>query len=397
MSQEENDLFYTHSLISHRQYSTAEQILIQLAQKSDLTPDMLWSVFLAMHQCESVALQQIAVLKRFVDLVPTGERIKEAYLYLGNLYSVGKGTGRDAMQAYQVAENLGAIVPHLHAFRMGNWDAIPALCSDPDYLFPTIVVLDLECAYKPDAQPGSTIYEIAAVRYKGKTELGCYQTFVRPNDPEVKLPQRCTNIQEQSYVVAQFQEFIGDAIVIGHNIQEFDAKELRGIQVTVDDKQIIDTLHFARLLYPDSIHHHLGLLCETLGYTSDEQHHEALPDARACAALFQSLSDELMLRGDGLTAGFRAFISPNSAFDRAVLQPRGIPADPNIRWQLHSAPHTPRPLISVIDTKVTVSPHMKEVLNTQQDALVERYDPHVKYINEISSRQRAFVVFGTRH
>jgi tetratricopeptide (TPR) repeat protein len=395
--QEENDLFYAHSLITQHRYTEAQQLLTQLVHKPDLTLDLLWSVFLAMQQCGSAPLQQIAVLRRFIELAPTDERIKEAWLYLGDLYSTGEGTGREAIQAYQAGEDLGATVPHLHAFRMGNWDAIPALRSDPDYPFPTVVVLDLECAYKPDAQPGSTIYEIAAVRCKGKTELTCYQTCVQPSDPGIKLPQRCTKVQELSHVVAQLQEFIGDAIVVGHNIQEFDAKELRGIQVTIDDNQIIDTLLFARLLYPDSIHHHLGLLCEKLSCTFEGQRHEALPDAHACAALFQALSDELMRRGDDLITGFRAFISPDSAFDRAVLQPRRIPADPSLQWELHSVPHAPHPLIVATDSQVMASPHMIEFLNTQQDALVELYDPHAKYISAISSRQRAFVIFGTRH
>ena len=78
-----------------------------------------------------------------------------------------------------VPEALGVIGTTLSDFRTGNWNTIPALRTHPDYAFPVTVAVDLESDRKPNARPGERVFEVAAVRMKGRTILHSYQSYIR--------------------------------------------------------------------------------------------------------------------------------------------------------------------------------------------------------------------------
>lgn len=392
--QDEKDFFYIRLLMHQQRYEEAEPLLLRLAQPDNPSPEILWLLVIVFQHCKRPVSIQIEFLNRFIASASGDHRLRDAWLRLGDLYSLIEDKADDALRAYRNAEQLGASVPALQAFRKGNWDTVPALRSHKNFPFPVVVVIDLENDYQPDAAPGSRVFEIGAVRMKGSTELEHYNRVILRNFVADKVAKRQDEAQEQQLVVDTLQEFIGTAIVVGHNLQAFDALHLRGMGLSLADDQIIDTLLFARLLYPDSIHHHLKLLCEQFESDTKRKWHNALDDARACADLLHALGKELVRRGETLVAGFRAFTIAGSAFDRAVLQPRGIPADPLFAWQLTPYPEAIHALARLEETPA--SPKMKDLLGYQADAIVERYDPDAAYVQFLPANQRCIVTVSSR-
>jgi RecQ family ATP-dependent DNA helicase len=393
---QERELFHVRILIAQRSYDKAEPILSQLAQTTNPDPDVFWILNEVLLHSEHLPAQRIVVLQRFLELEPTGKRAKEAQLCIGDIYSMWEGKSIEAINAYQKALLLGASTNALNDFRCGNWDTehIPILRAHPDYPFPVVVVLDLECDYKPEASAGSRVFEVAAVRMKGGTELDHYHAIIRRDFIDIKVAKMQAEAQDRTNVVKALQKFIGSAIVVSHNLRDFDARQLRGMQLQLKDEQLLDTLVFARLLYPDSIYHNLRILCEHLGIDASDEWHHALTDARACAALFHELGEELVRRGDTLIAGFRAFTLPNSVFDRAILQPRKIAADPNVVWELCPAPTPPHTLIHL--ERQPASVNMVKALHGQEDTFVEHYDSDGAYIQALSLDQRTLITVGSR-
>lgn len=395
VQKDEQDLFYARLLFSQSRYAEAEPILARLIQDPLTSSDILWLYVETLNHCNRPLWLQIDILHRLKSLVPSEPRLADAWVTVGDYCSKYEGRWADAMLAYENAKELGITSPILKAYWQGAWNAIPALYTSPDYHFPVVVSLDLECDYNQQAAPGSTIFEVGTVRGKGMTELDRYHAIVRREPMPGKVAHLIGEAKDIAVVIQELRKFIGTDIVVGHNIRAFDSVQLRGVGLDLPDEQMLDTLEFARLLYPDSIHHNLGFLCEQLGCQFDEQHN-ALPDARACANLLHKLGDELVRRGDTLISGFRAFITPDSAFDRAILQLRNVAANPAINWKLDPTPSPVHQLTSVYAAQAPASPSMVEALKEQQDALIERYDPRAAYIEHIPVERKTLVLAGNR-
>jgi len=391
---EDIDWLFARQLMVDEMYLQARSILFQLV-KTHATPDSLWMLGIAMEHCDNPAHEQIDILHQFIaSAVPFDVLLGDAWKRIGNLWWEMR-EGLAAIEAFEQAALCGCIAPQLEVYRSGEWAAIPGFEQHPNFLFPPVVVIDVESDYAPDAEDGSRIFQIAAVRMKGRTELEHRDLIIKRDFVSPKFAYRQNEAIEPEEAACVLQRFISTSIVVGHNIEAFDAKHLRGMGVTIDSAQIMDTLTIARLLYPDSVHHSLGLLCHEHHIPFEGDQHTALPDARACASLLVSLGDEVVCRGERLLAGFRAFVPRGSAFDRAVLQPRGVPADPAIHWKLDPSP---APLcILALPAEGSASPHIVEALEQGIDALVERYDPTGAYMQHLPSQRRAVVIVDSRN
>ena len=390
---EDVDWLFAQQLMVDEMHLQARSVLFQLV-KTHATPDRLWMLSIAMEHCDNPASEQIDVLHQFrASAAPSDTRLGDAWKRIGNLlWEMREGLA--AIEAFEQAALRKRVTPQLELYRSGEWKAIPGLEQHPDFLFPPVVVIDVESDYAPDAEDGSRIFQIAAVRMKGRTELELCDLVVKRDFVSPKVAHRQHEAIGPEEAACELQRFIGPSIVVGHNIEAFDAKHLRGMDVTIDGTQIIDTLTFARLLYPDSVHHSLGLLCHEHQIPFKGDQHTALPDARACASLLIALGDEVVCRGERLLTGFRALVKTGSAFDRVVLQPRGVPADPDIHWNLDPAPAPPR-ILAMLGEGST-SQHIVEAIEQGIDALVERYDPSGAYVQHLPSHLRAVVTVDSR-
>ncbi|HVB23446.1 MAG TPA: DEAD/DEAH box helicase [Ktedonobacteraceae bacterium] len=389
--QEKANWLLARAYVARREYDRAEPLLQKLADIQPV-PDTLWLLAKVCNVLQRPPQVLLETLLKFTRIAFDDARIGLAWRTIGDLYGEQLGDGMSAIKAYQQAADYGEQAPQLHAYLTGNWDAIPALRTHTDYAYPVMTVIDLEVDPHPEAKPGERVFEVGAVRIKGKTTLCNYQSFIRrPFRPaKMKSADELAQAPEPEQIATNLRTLIGESLVLGHNIQAFDAKELRGMGVPVQEERIVDTLTFARLLYPDSLRHNLALLCQTHHIdVQDGEWHTALPDAQACGKLFHALCDELVQRGDILLNGIRALVSPGSAFDRAVLQPRNLAANPQLPWSLDPAPSTVHVLVS--SQRLPASINMQKALNSNRDALVELHDPEGAYITQLPAKHRSLV------
>lgn len=140
------------------------------------------------------------------------------------------------------------------------------------------------------------IIEFAAIRCVNDVPVDGYRTFVNPERPLPDKIVKLTGITQAdvdgaplfSEVAQKILDFVGDDLVIGHNvtfdtgflIQSF-ARTGRKVDLTY-----IDTLSLARQAYPDMVNHKLATLIQELDLLPHEQQHRAGSDVIATQRLF---------------------------------------------------------------------------------------------------------------
>lgn len=102
-------------------------------------------------------------------------------------------------------------------------------------------------------------------------------------------------------VLKSFDDFIGDMVLIGHNIYSFDLKFLyrdaRKYWGKIFVNDFVDTLHYSRCVLPKLAHHRLVDLAEYYNISS-EGAHRALNDCRMNQLVYEKLKVEEKLLGD---------------------------------------------------------------------------------------------------
>ena len=159
-------------------------------------------------------------------------------------------------------------------------------------------VLDLETT---GGSPAScSITEIGAVKYVGGVEVGSFQTLVNPGAPIPPFITILTGITQAMVVEAPridealpaFLEFIGDAIIVGHNVR-FDLSFLNADAVRLGYGRLpnrsVDTHALARRLIRNEVRN-LKLQSLAAYFRSPTTpNHRALEDAKATAWVLHCL------------------------------------------------------------------------------------------------------------
>lgn len=172
----------------------------------------------------------------------------------------------------------------------------------------TFVVLDLETT--GGSAHACAITEVGALKFKGGECLGTFQTLVNPGDG-VRLPPEIvylTGITEAMVapapsieaVLPAFVEFIGDAVIVGHNVR-FDLGFLRANLARLGYRPLtnrfVDTCALARRLVRDEVPNcKLGTLARHFRTAADPCH-RALDDARATAEVLHHLLERAATLG----------------------------------------------------------------------------------------------------
>lgn len=163
----------------------------------------------------------------------------------------------------------------------------------------TYIALDLETTgLSPSAD---RILEIGAVKIVNGQILETYETLVNPGRKIEKRIEELTGITDEmaaggtdtKEAVTKLVEFCGDLPLLGHNIL-FDYSFVKQNAINLDlpfDKEGIDTLKIARILFPDMEHRSLQALC---GYyhIRPEKAHRAACDAMAAMELYQRMREQ---------------------------------------------------------------------------------------------------------
>lgn len=132
------------------------------------------------------------------------------------------------------------------------------------------------------------IIEVAGIKYKGRNEVGRFQSLVKPDDGIPDYITALTGITNEMVADApgiedalpRFLEFIGEDIVVGHNVH-FDVNFLydyaEDFELKPFSNDLVDTLRLSRRLYPELQSHKLSALAAHFGVEPDGEH-RALAD-----------------------------------------------------------------------------------------------------------------------
>ncbi|WP_128894204.1 PolC-type DNA polymerase III [Longirhabdus pacifica] len=181
-------------------------------------------------------------------------------------------------------------------------DAIPVVerpleidLKDAEY-----VVFDIETTGLSVTK--SKIIEIGGVKMKGGKEIDRFSEFI---DPHEKIPYHITQLtnitddmvkgaQELKPVLEQFVAFAGDAVLVAHNARfdmGFMQANLKENGLSPFTNPVIDTLEFARLLFPTMKNHRLNTLSDKFKVSLDN-HHRAIDDSIALGFILFHLIKE---------------------------------------------------------------------------------------------------------
>ena len=167
----------------------------------------------------------------------------------------------------------------------------------PDYVVFDLETTGISCV-------SDEVVEISAVKVKNGTVVDEFSTLVNPGIP---IPHRASEVNgitddmvadSPSFkeALADFVDFIGDAVLVGHNIHTFDMKFIqRDAQKYFGSfvgNDYVDTLMIARLYLPEIPSHTLVDLADHDGIGSFGAH-RALVDCRMNQGVFEYLAKEI--------------------------------------------------------------------------------------------------------
>lgn len=164
------------------------------------------------------------------------------------------------------------------------------------------VVFDLETT---GVSPyNDEVIEISAVKARKGKVVEEFSELVNPKRTIPFAASRVNNITDDMVsdapffdeVLRNFLEFVGEDVLVGHNIQSFDMKfiyrdcERYFHQLITND--YVDTLILAKRCFPEWRHRRLGDLADYYGI-STQGAHRALADCRMNQRVFELLGKEM--------------------------------------------------------------------------------------------------------
>lgn len=159
------------------------------------------------------------------------------------------------------------------------------------------VVFDLETT--STSVPTTEIIEIGAIKIEHGEATETFSTLVRPKE---HIPEGATQVNHIDdsmvafappieKVMPDFYKFVGDATLVGHNIEGFDVPIIRRIGEEMGyyfDNDTVDTLLLARTYMPERHSFSLENIARDLALTHTDAH-RALSDVEANMELFFEL------------------------------------------------------------------------------------------------------------
>ena len=146
------------------------------------------------------------------------------------------------------------------------------------------------------------IIEIGILKVRDNKIVDRYSQLIKPKYEIDSFITSLTGITNEmvkdmpaiDFVMNDVLSFIGMDVIIGHNTS-FDIRFLNaGFNIELDNKYM-DTMQFARKLFPELEHHRLSDLTSFLGLSNNE--HRSISDCIATKELYDSIKDTMNKRG----------------------------------------------------------------------------------------------------
>lgn len=140
------------------------------------------------------------------------------------------------------------------------------------------------------------VMEIGAVKFNKDGVIAKWHHLFNPQTIIPPFISELTHITQEmvdqedtiDLHIASFKEFIGETVLIGHNVQfdlNFINAECQKCNLTVTTNRAIDTLQFSQWAFPNTKSHKLEYLADYLKINKGNSH-RALDDAITCKELF---------------------------------------------------------------------------------------------------------------
>lgn len=175
-----------------------------------------------------------------------------------------------------------------------------------DSYVPDYVVFDLETTGISCEK--DEVVEISALKVKNGQVVDGFSTLVDPKIPIPAVASAVNGITDDMVAgrpsfgdaLRCFLVFVGDAVLVGHNIEGFDLKFLnRGTAGYWNMKignDYIDTLALSRKYFPDMKHHRLTDMAARYGICTDGAH-RGLADCRMTQKVYECLFGNSIRQG----------------------------------------------------------------------------------------------------
>lgn len=186
------------------------------------------------------------------------------------------------------------------------------------------------------------IIEIGILRVRNNEVVDRYSQLIKPKksiDSFITLLTGITNEMVEgmpfiSDVENEVLSFIGDDVIVGHNTS-FDMRFLNeGFKQSVNN-YYMDTMQFARKVYPELKHHRLSDLTEYLGLHNNE--HRSIADCIATKELYDSIKATMAIKNLKIEDMWYAHKQPNrKGINKSTIVPENVEIDEdNFFYQKH--------------------------------------------------------------
>lgn len=151
------------------------------------------------------------------------------------------------------------------------------------------------------------VVEISAVKVVDGRVVEEFSTLVNPDRPIPYYASQVNGITDDMVedaplfkeALKDFLDFVGDMVLVGHNIHAFDLKfiyrDCEEYFGKVPGNDYIDTLKMSRICLPELVHHTLSDIASFYGI-STEGAHRALNDCRMNQAVYEKMGERLEAR-----------------------------------------------------------------------------------------------------
>ncbi|HPN81486.1 MAG TPA: 3'-5' exonuclease [bacterium] len=172
-----------------------------------------------------------------------------------------------------------------------------------NFLKTEFVVFDIETSGLDPLK--DEVLEIAGLKLIGEQEAARFEALIQPTRPVLPEVEKIHGLNEifllvngrrNEEVISDFLNFVGEAIIVGHNIRGFDwlfiLEHLKKKNQPLPANKIIDTLELSRQLLSlatynlSSVASHFGL--------EHKNAHRAMPDVEINTKVFLELMKQLL-------------------------------------------------------------------------------------------------------
>ncbi len=147
------------------------------------------------------------------------------------------------------------------------------------------------------------IIEIGAIKVNNYEVVDEFHSLIKPNEKIDEFITDLTGITNEMVenapniedVLPNFINFIGDSILIGHNVNfdiNFIYDEMVNLDLGIVNNDYVDTMRLSRILLPELLHHRLKDLAEFYEISS-EGSHRALKDVQITNDVYLKLYEEM--------------------------------------------------------------------------------------------------------